>query len=59
MVEGPGHRYLSSKLRSGAHAGIALVRPDGYTAYEAYRDAPSAALESVREVLERQIVGST
>jgi 2-polyprenyl-6-methoxyphenol hydroxylase-like FAD-dependent oxidoreductase len=47
------------ELRSGAQAGIALVRPDGYTAYEAYRGAPSAALESVREVLERQVVGST
>jgi len=46
-------------LRCGAQAGIALVRPDGYTAYEAYRGAPSAALESVREVLERQVVGST
>jgi FAD binding domain len=47
------------ELRCGAQAGIALVRPDGYTAYEAYRGAPSAALESVREVLERQVVGST
>ncbi len=46
------------ELRSDARAGITLVRPDGYTAYEAYRGAPSAALRSVREVLERQVIGS-
>jgi len=47
------------ELRSGAHAGIALVRPDGYTAYESYRGTPAEALESVREVLQRQVVDST
>ena len=35
-------------------AGIALVRPDGYVAYES-RDGDAAALDHVRSLLERQI----
>ena len=44
------------ELRVGQHQGIALIRPDGYTAYESRRDPTPRALEAVREVLERQAV---
>jgi hypothetical protein len=41
-------------VRAGRHQGIALVRPDGYTAYESRRNPTPSALKPVREVLERQ-----
>jgi len=47
------------ELRVGAHHGITLVRPDGYAAYESLQGTPSAALQSIREVLERQVVSSS
>jgi hypothetical protein len=47
------------ELRVGAHHGITLVRPDGYAAYESLQGTPSAALQGIREVLERQVVSSS
>ncbi len=43
------------ELRAGRQQGILLVRPDGYTAYESRKDTSPSALQSVREVLERQV----
>ena len=42
------------ELRRGSAEGIALVRPDGYVAFESHGSATSSTLRSVREVLERQ-----
>jgi 2-polyprenyl-6-methoxyphenol hydroxylase-like FAD-dependent oxidoreductase len=42
------------ELRPCARAGIALIRPDGYTAYSADRGGVSE-LESVRALLEKQV----
>ena len=42
------------ELRPSAHAGITLVRPDGYIAYSSHNGDRSGAWESVRTVLERQ-----
>jgi len=47
------------ELRSGMAHGITLVRPDGYAAFESHHGSPAEALAAVREVLERQVVGST
>jgi 2-polyprenyl-6-methoxyphenol hydroxylase-like FAD-dependent oxidoreductase len=43
------------ELRRSRRRGLTLVRPDGYLAYAATAD-PLAALQSVRTLLERQIV---
>jgi 2-polyprenyl-6-methoxyphenol hydroxylase-like FAD-dependent oxidoreductase len=43
-----------AELRSDQHPGITLVRPDGYIAYSARNGGGTAALQSVRSVLERQ-----
>jgi hypothetical protein len=45
------------QLRTGLRRGITLVHPDGYTAYESRGDAAPAALDHVRKVLQRQVVG--
>jgi 2-polyprenyl-6-methoxyphenol hydroxylase-like FAD-dependent oxidoreductase len=42
------------ELRPSAFAGIRLVRPDGYLAYSAHNGNRTAALESVRSLLDRQ-----
>jgi 2-polyprenyl-6-methoxyphenol hydroxylase-like FAD-dependent oxidoreductase len=42
------------ELRPSAFAGIRLVRPDGYLAYSAHNGNRTAALQSVRSLLERQ-----
>ena len=43
------------EVRPGSQPGIVLVRPDGYAAYES-KVVTSNALETVREVLTRQVV---
>jgi 2-polyprenyl-6-methoxyphenol hydroxylase-like FAD-dependent oxidoreductase len=50
-----GHFPDVLELRSSPSRGITLVRPDGYVAYES-REAGGPALDSVRSILERQIV---
>ena len=42
------------EFRPSRHAGITLVRPDGYIAYTAHRHDLVPALASVGSVLERQ-----
>jgi 2-polyprenyl-6-methoxyphenol hydroxylase-like FAD-dependent oxidoreductase len=42
------------ELRIGDHAGITLVRPDGYIAYAAQSPNARAAVKSIRALLERQ-----
>ncbi len=42
------------ELRFAQRQGLTLVRPDGYIAYAAHDGGVSAALESVRSLLERQ-----
>ena len=41
-------------LRSSPDAGVTLVRPDGYVAFEAKDHDGTALVASVRSVLERQ-----
>jgi 2-polyprenyl-6-methoxyphenol hydroxylase-like FAD-dependent oxidoreductase len=43
------------ELRATADPGITLVRPDGYISYTTHASDDIAALQSVRELLERQI----
>jgi 2-polyprenyl-6-methoxyphenol hydroxylase-like FAD-dependent oxidoreductase len=43
------------ELRSVPRLGLALVRPDGYIAFSSRRRADSAALDSVRALLDRQL----
>jgi 2-polyprenyl-6-methoxyphenol hydroxylase-like FAD-dependent oxidoreductase len=43
------------ELRSGAHPGVVLVRPDGYAAYESRENVASNTIQAVRGVLERQV----
>jgi 2-polyprenyl-6-methoxyphenol hydroxylase-like FAD-dependent oxidoreductase len=43
------------ELRRGRTNGLMLIRPDGYVAYAA-RGSPSAGLQSVHSLLERQLV---
>jgi len=43
------------ELRSSAHPGITLVRPDGYVAYSTDRSGMSA-LEPVRSLLQKQVL---
>jgi 2-polyprenyl-6-methoxyphenol hydroxylase-like FAD-dependent oxidoreductase len=43
------------EVRTGHGSGIALVRPDGYTAYEGRR-ATMRRVQSIRDLLERQAV---
>jgi 2-polyprenyl-6-methoxyphenol hydroxylase-like FAD-dependent oxidoreductase len=45
------------EMRAGHHQGMLLIRPDGYTAYESGGNPASSALDSMRQVLERQVVG--
>jgi 2-polyprenyl-6-methoxyphenol hydroxylase-like FAD-dependent oxidoreductase len=42
------------ELRRSPHAGVALVRPDGYVAYSARNGERTHILHSLRSVLERQ-----
>jgi hypothetical protein len=42
------------ELRRSPHAGLTLVRPDGYIAYSAHDGDNTAALESIRSLLQRQ-----
>jgi 2-polyprenyl-6-methoxyphenol hydroxylase-like FAD-dependent oxidoreductase len=42
-------------VRFTEHEGIMLIRPDGYVAYSGHHRDGTAALQSVRSVLERQI----
>jgi 2-polyprenyl-6-methoxyphenol hydroxylase-like FAD-dependent oxidoreductase len=42
------------ELRSGEIEGVALVRPDGYTAYPAHGRSSVAAVEAARSLLESQ-----
>lgn len=44
------------ELRNADRVGVALVRPDGYLAYKSEGYDLSAALKSVRSLLERQII---
>ena len=44
----------SVELRESEEPGIKLVRPDGYIAYAAEKGESSAALKSIRALLERQ-----
>jgi len=44
----------SVELRESVEPGIKLVRPDGYLAYGAEKHESSAALKSIRSLLERQ-----
>jgi 2-polyprenyl-6-methoxyphenol hydroxylase-like FAD-dependent oxidoreductase len=44
------------ELRRTPRPGITLVRPDGYIAYSARSHYPMAVLQSVRSLLERQII---
>jgi hypothetical protein len=46
------------ELRQSQQAGITLVRPDGYIAYQAHTGDKIAALSSVRRLLERQTIRS-
>ncbi len=43
-----------AELRSSQKPGIALIRPDGYVAYET-RSPESGSLDAVRSVMERQV----
>jgi 2-polyprenyl-6-methoxyphenol hydroxylase-like FAD-dependent oxidoreductase len=43
------------ELRSTQQEGIMLIRPDGYVAYSTHHRDGTAALQSVRSILERQI----
>jgi hypothetical protein len=43
------------EVRSSRHAGVTLVRPDGYVAFAADGRAGAGALAAVRSLLERQI----
>jgi 2-polyprenyl-6-methoxyphenol hydroxylase-like FAD-dependent oxidoreductase len=42
------------ELRRSPHPGVTLVRPDGYIAYSAHDGDNTAALESIRSLLQRQ-----
>ena len=42
-------------LRFTQHEGIMLIRPDGYVAYSTHHRDGTAALQSARSILERQI----
>jgi 2-polyprenyl-6-methoxyphenol hydroxylase-like FAD-dependent oxidoreductase len=42
------------ELRPSTHAGVTLVRPDGYIAYSGHNGDSSGELDAVRSVLERQ-----
>jgi 2-polyprenyl-6-methoxyphenol hydroxylase-like FAD-dependent oxidoreductase len=42
------------ELRTSPHAGITLVRPDGYVAFRAKNDSDPEAISTLRSLLERQ-----
>ncbi len=48
-----GTRFLSA-IQQGDSVSATLIRPDGYVAYSAHDGDRTAALESVRSVLQRQ-----
>jgi hypothetical protein len=46
----------SIEVRPGSHEGMTLVRPDGYVAYSGGSREGTAALTSMRSLLERQLI---
>jgi hypothetical protein len=47
------------ELRTGRQQGFTLVRPDSYTAYESQAGPAPRALQAIRELLQRQTIGSS